>query len=142
MPPNAFNCEPQPLDVLGVPHVLYVAGDRTHGGLAFAEMRVPPGMGIPRHVHTREDEVFYVIEGQIVFTLDDREFTAGPGATVFGPRRVPHAYRAAGAGARALVTIAPAGMEEMLRELSRLPAGPPDPPRVSEIVARYGISFV
>lgn len=129
------------LNVLGVTHVLLLTGDQTGAVLVLLDVHLSAGAGIPRHVHTREDEVFHVTQGQITFTLGQRDTIAGPGTTVFGPRGVPHGYRA-DAKARMLVTIAPAGMDTMLEELSRLPPGPPDLAKVGEIVARYGISFV
>lgn len=129
------------LNVLGITHHLVLTGDQTGAALLVLDMPLADGAGIPLHVHTREDEVFHIAEGRIVFTIGDRETTLGPGATVFGPRHTPHAFQAQGP-ARMLVTIAPAGMEAMLEELSRLPAGPPDLARVGEIVGRYGISFV
>jgi mannose-6-phosphate isomerase-like protein (cupin superfamily) len=129
-------------NVLGVEHIIRVSGADTNEALVFAELRMPAGAGIPRHVHTREDEVFHVVAGQVAFTLADRELTAGPETTVFGPRGVPHAFRNAGAVvARMLLTIAPAGLELMFAELSRLPPGVPDLARVGEIVGRHGISF-
>lgn len=130
------------LNVLGVEHVIHVSGPETNKAMLFAELRMPVGVGIPRHMHTREDEIFHVVEGQIAFTLGNRETTVGPETTVFGPRDVPHGFFATGATpARMLVTIAPAGLEAMFEELSRLPAGAPDLSRVGEIVGRYGISF-
>ena len=131
------------LNVLGIEYAVYTSGRETDGALTFAELRMPPGAAIPPHRHTREDEVFHVVEGQVAFTLAGRETTVGPGTTVFGPRGIPHACRTAGAGAaRVLVTIAPAGLEAMFAELSRLPPGAPALARVAEIVGRYGISLV
>lgn len=129
--------------VLGVDHIIYVSGAETNSALVFAEVRMPPGSAIPRHVHTREDEIFYVLEGKVGFTLDDREVVVGPETTFFGPRGVPHAYRCAGTSpARMLLSYAPAGLESMFKELAELSGAPPDFARVVEIVGRYGISFV
>ena len=74
--------------VLGTEYVIRVSGSESTGAMVVAELRMPPGAGIPRHVHTREDEVFQVLERQIAFTLDDHEVTVGPETTVFGPRGV------------------------------------------------------
>ena len=131
------------LNVLGIEHVIYLGGESTGGALVYAELRIPPYMGIPRHVHTREDEVFHILEGDAAFTVGDRETTVGAKATVLGPRNVPHGFRAAlGRPARMLVTIAPAGIEAMFQTLATLPGGPPDMAHVAQIVGRYGISFV
>ncbi|HEX8912025.1 MAG TPA: cupin domain-containing protein [Humisphaera sp.] len=134
--------ECEALNVLGVPHIVHVAAAETNGTITFAEMQVPPGAGIPRHVHAREDEVFHVLAGQVAFEVNGTETVVGPGTTVFGPRNVPHAYRNAGTDtARILVTLTPGGLEGMFAELAKLPAGPPDLAVVSKIVGRYGVSF-
>ncbi len=130
------------LNVLGVEHVIHVGGDESGGTIVFAELVIPANMGIPRHVHTREDEIFHVLEGEVLFGIGNREIAGAIGTTVFGPRNVPHSYAAAnGRSVRMIVTITPSGMEPMFRELSRLPAGAPDLARVAEIVGRYGIAF-
>lgn len=130
------------LRLLGIDHILLIEGPATGGRLLFLRVVLPPGAGIPTHVHTREDEVFYVLEGTIEFRLGPHAGTAGAGTTIFGPRDVPHAYRAADHGAIILVAVMPAGLETMFEALSRLPPGPPDLSRVARIVGEYGISFV
>ena len=131
------------LNVLGVEHVIYVRGDDTRGTVLFAELHIPADKGIPPHIHTREDEIFHVLEGDVTFTIEDHETTLGPRSTVFGPRCVSHGFRAAGGrSARMLVTIAPSGLEAMFEELAHLPPVRPDMTRVVEIVGRYGVSFV
>lgn len=130
------------LNVLGVEHLIHVQGSESNGAIVFAELRLPAGAAIPRHVHTREDEVFHVIQGHVAFTLGEREAVVSPGTTVFGPRGLPHGFRAVGGSpARMLLTFTPAGLEKMFADLSRLPAGAPDLAKVAEMVGRYGISF-
>jgi quercetin dioxygenase-like cupin family protein len=90
------------------------------------------GYGPPLHVHSREDEVMYVLEGQIRFRLGDDEFLAGPGTWVWQPRGVPHSFRAESEGARALVIFTPGGGERMFEE-GGVPAGESaEPPRQQE----------
>lgn len=80
------------------------------------------GYGPPLHVHSREDEVEYVLAGTIRFRVGDDEFVAGPGAWVWQPRGVPHSFRVESEGARALIVFTPGGMERMFEE-GGVPAG-------------------
>ncbi len=54
---------------------------------------MPQGFSPPRHVHTREDEVFLVLDGDVCFDVDGERRAAGPGTTVYMPRGVPHSFR-------------------------------------------------
>lgn len=135
--------EARVLDVLGTRNIIRISGDDTDQRVLFIETEFPPGAGIPLHVHTREDEVFHVLSGTVEFTLNGRATPAGAGVTVFGPRDVPHAYRAVGDGpARMLISVVPAGLEIMFAKLAALPPGAPDLAKVGEIVGSYGIRFV
>jgi hypothetical protein len=55
--------EPEKLNVLGTPMVLKIDGQKTGGAMAVVEETYPPGHGAPQHVHAKEDELFYIIEG-------------------------------------------------------------------------------
>jgi mannose-6-phosphate isomerase-like protein (cupin superfamily) len=95
-------------------------------------------------VHEREDELFYVLEGEHVFRVGDREFAAGPGVVVFAPRGVPHAHRRlVPRRGRFFTMVSPAGFEGFFRELAEAEraggAGPEDYARASE---RYGITWL
>lgn len=106
--------------------------------------------GPPLHVHTREDEVMYVLEGRIRFGVGDDEFVAGPGAWVWQPRGVPHSFKVESKSARALIIFTPAGTERMFEE-GGVPADESaEPPQQQEydveaVVAlskKYGIDVV
>jgi quercetin dioxygenase-like cupin family protein len=73
------------------------------------------GYGAPLHVHSREDEAWYVLEGQIRFRTGDDEFVAGPGTWVWQPRGVPHAFKVESERARALFSFTPGGLEGIVR---------------------------
>jgi len=130
------------LNVLGGPtRVLVTAGD-TAGKVTLVEQSGMPGFGIPPHVHTREDEVFHVLEGEIEFQADGRTVKAGVGEVVCAPRNVPHSLRVVGVGrARFQVIIMPGGLEKMFEELSLL-SMPPEMGKVGAVCGRYGIRFV
>lgn len=123
--------------------------EATGGALGVVEASFNRGFGPPLHVHHREDEGMYVIEGEIRFRQADEDFVAGPGTWVWGPRGVPHAFRVESEGARALVLIAPGGFERMFEE-GGVPASesaePPqveyDPEAAKALAERFGFEVV
>lgn len=131
-----------PHNVLGSDLKIKLAGADTDGQLVLLEDRNPPGSALPTHTHTREDEVFRVLEGEVELTIGERTAVLGPGDIAFAPRGVPHAWRVVGdVPCRTIVTAYPAGIEHMFAELGALPAGPPDLAKLGEICGRYGITF-
>jgi mannose-6-phosphate isomerase-like protein (cupin superfamily) len=73
----------------------------------------------PLHVHSREDELFYIVEGEHISTLGDEEFRLGPGEAIFAPRGVPHAQRRVEPGVgRELIVLTPGGLEQFYRDLA------------------------
>jgi mannose-6-phosphate isomerase-like protein (cupin superfamily) len=89
------------------------------GGAITAFEEVPPLLDTPLHVHSREDEFFYILEGEHVIQLGDEEFRLGPGEAMFLPRGVPHAQRRVVAGeGRLLVICIPGGFERFFRDLA------------------------
>lgn len=90
--------------------------EETGGSLGLADVAFNAGMATPLHVHHREDEAFFILDGQIRFRRGDAEFTSGPGEFVFGPREVPHCFKVLDGGARALILMTPAGLEQMFVE--------------------------
>jgi quercetin dioxygenase-like cupin family protein len=121
----------------------------TGGALGLVEGSFYEGFGPPLHVHSREDEALYVLEGQIRFRQGDDEFVAGPGTWVWGPRGVPHAFKVESESARALVVITPGGLERMFEEggvAAAESAEPPDqaydPEAAIAISKRFGFEVV
>lgn len=131
------------LAVLGDQQTIRVAGEHTGGAYTLIEQCNAPGVGVPLHVHDREDEAFHVLEGVLELTIAGRTVVARAGDTVLAPRGVPHAIRFSGAPqTRVLLIVTPAGIESMFRELAALLPGPPDMARVTEICGRHGVRFV
>jgi quercetin dioxygenase-like cupin family protein len=132
-------------------YTFLVTGEESGGAYFAMEAFVPPGGGPPPHVHTREDETFYLLEGQIEFLLGDDVVVAGPGDFVNVPRGLVHRFRNAGAEtARVVVTFTPAGLEGFFEEtLDSAPSGSQDVPdnvedvsaRYEAAAARYGLEF-
>jgi mannose-6-phosphate isomerase-like protein (cupin superfamily) len=97
------------------------------------QMLVSDGRGgaPPLHVHHREDETFYVLEGKISVLVGEERFEAGPGDFVFGPRGVPHAFLVRSERAKFLVTFTPAGIERFFADVAVPVAGKPAPDPVA-----------
>jgi quercetin dioxygenase-like cupin family protein len=131
-------------NVLGDNQRVLLTGEDTGGSYALIEDFNPPGMGIPLHLHRNEDEMFYVVDGQVEFQVSGEVVRASAGATVHMPRNTPHAFTIIGdVPAKMLIMLIPAGLERYFEELSQLPPNePPDMEQVVAISARYGIEFL
>jgi quercetin dioxygenase-like cupin family protein len=106
----------------GTVRIMISAAD-TDGALGVAEAVVPPGGGPPMHVHRSFDELFYILEGSIEFEAGGQKFVAGPGATAFIPRGLPHRFQnVSAADARMLGTYTPAGFESWFARIGELEA--------------------
>lgn len=106
---------------LGGDITFIVRGDHSNGALAALEAINPPGEGPPLHIHTREDECVYVLDGELRWKLGDEISVTGPGGFVFIPRGLPHTWQNVGdRDSRMLVTFAPAGMEGFFDRLSSM----------------------
>lgn len=136
---------PMPLNVVGEETLVKVSAADSEGQLAFFHLVAPPMSGPPRHVHSREDELFYVLEGEIVFELDGNRHTVGSGGTVYLRRGVVHAYQNfTTVSARLLITTTPGAFSGFFIELSA--ATPPDGiPALDALTAignKYGITMM
>jgi mannose-6-phosphate isomerase-like protein (cupin superfamily) len=130
-------------------YTIKAVGEDTNGAFTLFELTAAPRFGPPPHIHHREDEVYYVLEGEFEFLDNDRAFTAGAGSFVYLPKDRLHMHRNAGdTPARALVLNTPAGLEEFIEEGGQ-PARDPSsslPPveaqdleRLVAIAPKYGI---
>jgi quercetin dioxygenase-like cupin family protein len=115
-----------------------VKASRVSTGGAMTVIDSDSAGGAPRHVHAHEDECFYVLEGAITVECgDDTWEPLEPGAFVFLPRGVPHAWDVVGDRARILIVTAPGGLEEFLAELHSF-----DRAAWPEVARRHGIEFL
>ena len=136
---NGPNDEVQ--DVGASVHVL-VSGADTKGRLAVIEIRERRGTEPLRHLHHWEDEIVYVLEGEVTFALNDEHLPRPTGSCVVLPAGHEHAYAIASDEARLLVIAAPAGLEGLYRELGGLNgAGRSDVERLVTVAARYGVEI-
>lgn len=135
--------EGQRINVLGDNQVLKLTGKDTNGQFAVIIQNLPPGAGVPKHVHSNDDEHFHLLEGEVHFEVGNDEYTLKAGDMIFLPRHIPHSLRVLGhTTAVVRLTVVPAGAEDMFMELDKLPEGPPDFEKVSEICGRYGVAFI
>jgi quercetin dioxygenase-like cupin family protein len=133
-------------------YTFLVTGAETGGAYFAMEALVPPGGGPPPHVHHREDETFYILEGQCSIRLGDDWITARAGDFVNVPRGTVHRFHNDGsAPMRMILTFTPAGMERFFEETLERALDPTlDPPEAPEAVAaryvaaapRYGLEFL
>jgi quercetin dioxygenase-like cupin family protein len=121
---------------LGALAVIKATAADTGGQLTVMDVTDPPGVEAPLHVHHREDEAFWILDGDVTFEVGGKTIEASAGDFVFGPRDIPHRYKVGDAGSRMLFILAPGGFEELVRATSdsaqsrTLP--PPDHPMPDE----------
>lgn len=126
-----------------------VDGERSGGAMTVIEWLGPRGFGPPLHSHDLEDEMFYVLDGEVRFTSGDVEQVGGPGTMVWLPKQRPHQFQILTETARALQVTTPAQFERFVATLGE-PADTPTLPepsevdgaRVAEVCAQFGIQVL
>ena len=121
-----------------------IDGDETGRRLSLVEHPMSPrALAAPLHLHTREDEYSFILEGRLGALLGDDVVEAGPGDLVFKPRDQWHTFWNAGDDpARILEIICPGGFEHYFDEMSAAVAEHgPDPAVIAPIATRYGLEF-
>lgn len=137
------NEEGRVLNVMGDNQNIKLTGADTNGRYTLIEQNNDPGTGIPAHVHENEDEVFQVLSGEVEMTVGDKLTTLNAGDIIFCPKGIPHSWKVVGEEkARAMLSIFPAGLENMFEELAQLPTGPPDFEKIGQICGKYKLRFV
>ncbi|MBT8384607.1 MAG: cupin domain-containing protein [Bacteroidia bacterium] len=138
-----LNKEGKILNVIGDIQTHKLLGSDTNNQIVEWVNEVEPGVGIPPHIHTREDEIFRVIKGQVEMMIENRTVILNEGDMAFAPKNIVHSWKIVGNKKASMCTSAfPAGIEIMFNELNELPPGPPDFEKVANICANYGIRFV
>ena len=115
-----------------------LTGAQTGGAFFLAEVLVPPGGGPPPHIHEREDETFYLLQGTLTVRVGEQAFETSQGDCAHLPRGIVHSFRNTGKeNARMLVTATPAGIEQYFEE-AFYPAveGKEPPPVTPELIGR------
>ena len=100
---------------------LKATSEQTGGSVGFLEATSPPGTGPPRHIHHSCDELFYVLEGEFLFLVGERQVGALPGTFVFIPRGTVHAATVVGTEpGKVLAAYIPGGLERSFEEFAKL----------------------
>lgn len=137
--------------VVGDIYRFLATGEETNGKYALWEAVVPPDGGPPPHVHSREEEGFYILEGEIAFTVNGEKIAAKAGTFANMPVGTPHSFKnESGQTARMLISVAPAGLEQMFFEVGvplaegATTALPPTNEEIEKLLAvapRYGVEI-
>ena len=128
-----------------------LSGADTGGAYCLIEASLAPGMGVPRHTHTREDEAYFVLAGELEVVVGDEAFVLNAGDTLIAPRAIPHQIRNSGVVEnRYLLTFSPSGFEGFVMATA-VPApdnaaAPTTPSatavrNVHDLATEYGILF-
>jgi quercetin dioxygenase-like cupin family protein len=134
-----------PLDILGDLVLIKLGGRDTAGQLTVMMGITPPKAGPPLHRHSREDESFYVLEGEYLFEVDGKQFHAGPGTFAFLPRGTVHAFQnVTDKPAKLLIITQPAGVEDFFVEVAGAMRGmaEPDVSVLLPIFHKFGMEFM
>jgi len=130
--------------LVGFPHTIKLSGSDTDGAVCVVECDAPRDAGTPVHVHHRDDETFYVLDGELTFFSDDETISAPAGTLVHLRRGVRHAFTVESERARFLVLGTPAVQDAFFRAAGT-PArqeGPPDLERLHQAAESHGIELL
>lgn len=128
-------------------------GEDTGGRFSLVEVVARKGTEPPPHTHSREDEAYYVLEGEMAFRVGEQTIEAGSGDYVWLPRGIQHAPMAKTEQIRTLILITPAGLEEAFKRVSEParsstlpppPEAPPDAEQMRQVLAvfeAHGVEF-
>lgn len=138
---NAIVIRPEDRD--GVPtaaggdiYATLARGEETDGSYYLTHTIVPPEGGPPPHIHTREEEAFYIIRGELTFSVDGEEIVAGPGTFLNVPKGSKHQFHNSGKEeAEMIFWFAPAGIEGLFDELIEHPED------IIAIGEKYGVTY-
>jgi quercetin dioxygenase-like cupin family protein len=143
--------EGRSITVVGDLYRFLATGEDTSGKYALFEAFVSPGGGPPPHVHSREEEGFYILEGEISFFVGDQRLLASAGMFANMPVGTPHSFKnESDKPARMLISLAPAGLEKMFFEVGvpvppgTTTAAPPTKEEIERLLAvapKYGIEI-
>lgn len=137
--------------IVGDVYRFLATGDDTNGKYAMWEAIVPPGGGPPPHVHSREEEGFLILEGEITLYIDGERTVAKAGTFANLPIGTPHSFKnETDRVATMIITVVPAGLEQMFFDAGvQLDEGattalPPNKEEVEKLLSaasKYGIEF-
>ncbi|MEH2368448.1 cupin domain-containing protein [Nostoc sp.] len=149
LPPSGINDES--VWVAGIRTTFITKGVDTNGRYTLAEFYIPSQAGVPAHIHRREDEWFYVLNGDVSIEMEDELVDATSGTLVYGPRDHIHSFANMGTTPATMLSVwTPSGIEGLFKEVGDpvsltdpfSPPAPPDIPKLLAAAPRYGLEFV
>ncbi len=132
------------LNMVGSQFFHKVKSEDTNDVFSVIEIVTPPGKGVALHVHEREDELVYLLEGEIEVSLGDQKMTAVPGVMALLPRGIPHGFTNIGdKPSRLMDTILPGQFDNYFVELADLfAAGDPTDEQIDALSRKYAIKYL
>ena len=135
--------EGRSIDLGNFAMVVKATADDTGAAFTLLKATEPAGFGPPLHIHHNAAEAFYVLAGEYIIFLDDRELLCPAGSFIYIPARMRHGFRVGDVPSRKLNLYSPAAMVGYFDELSTsITAGESDAARLDEIALRYGMEVV
>ncbi len=125
--------------------------EETNGAYALIEAKAVPGMEPPLHYHKYEDESFYMLDGEMIVTIGDKDYEVKAGDFIFLPRMIPHTQKILSKSIHVILSISPGGLEQYFWDFSapakdfEIPGFPKEPPSeemmktIMEMNKKYGI---
>lgn len=154
---TAFISARDPQNSRAIPGAIFhflAKGEDTAGRYSLMEIHVKAGNEPPAHTHLREDDVYFILKGEMRFEVGGQVLHAKPGDHVYLPKDVPHAFKVVTEDAHVLMWMAPAGLEQWFWDNSApapdmqplpMPSGPPPAEAIEHFVrtlADYGVEMV
>jgi quercetin dioxygenase-like cupin family protein len=145
-----FKSNPTPENTRAIPGAVFsflVRGEQTGGSFSLIQIEVKRGAEPPAHLHQREDESYYVLEGRVKYYVGEEEIVVNPGDYIYLPKGLPHQFLILSPSARLLMWVSPAGLDEWFWENSipapdmkplPVPQGPPPAEAVDHFVRTLG----
>lgn len=135
--------EGRSIDLGGFRMSVKATDEQTNRAFSLLEAEEPAGFGPPLHIHRDAAEAFYVLEGEYVIFLDEREFVCPAGSFIFIPAGLPHGFRVGGVASRKLNLYTPAAMVGYFDDVAAATqAGDVDSDRLAEIALRYSMEVI
>lgn len=129
---------------------LLLTSKETNGAYALLRATERRGLEPPPHTHTKEDECFLILEGEVLYTVGNQTFNAKEGDVMLLPKNIQHSFKIQTEKLETLIMLSPGGFEHYFVEMSMpaeelqlppIPQGPPDIAKLIAIASKYGIKF-
>lgn len=128
--------------MLGTTMRLLATSDATGGRYTVLEQVTPAGWGPPRHIHSREDEIFYVLDGSYELHVGDERRIVSAGGSAILPRNLPHGFRnVASTPSRLAFVIVPGGLDNYFLAVAKC-SPPPTPAQLVELARPFGLTLL